>query len=393
MIGKKRLSIFSVQTQTCGDGRTNDPHVFAKTGLGENIGSNKSRLLAVAVMFVTICCLSSGSLLAKGGDGSKDNDDDRGAKGGFCSQTADLLFHACGHEVQDDFLVAYAKCMNVSDQEKRAQCLADAKAASREGGQFCREQWTGRRDTCKVLGENPYDPDLNPANFDDPKNPTNPNPYYPLKVGNRWEYSGGNEFNTIEVLNEIKLIDGVACIVVRDQVFKGGELAENTDDWFVPAKDGNVWYFGEEVKDFESFDGDDPRRPELVSIDGSFKAGRDGDKPGVIFLASPTSGDVYLEEFSLGNAEDATEVLSTTYKFGSNSELDQFVPQQLAQRFCSSSDCVVTKNYSLLEPGIFARKYYARGIGFFLEVTPDSGEVLQLTNCNFDSRCESLPAP
>ncbi len=214
-----------------------------------------------------------------------------------------------------------------------------------------------------------------------------------MKVGYIWDYAGGNEFNTLEVLNETKLIDEVTCIVVRDQVFKDGDLAEDTDDWYAPAKDGNTWYCGEEVKDFESFDGDKPRTPELISIDGSFKAGRDGDKPGIIFQASPAVGQVYLEEFSLGNAEDVTEVLSTTYKFGSDPDLDQLVPKKLADRFCSAGDCVVTKNFSLLEPGIFARKYYARGIGVFLEVKPDTNEVVQLVNCNFSNKCKNLPQP
>ena len=101
---------------------------------------------------------------------------------------------------------------------------------------------------------------------------------------------------------------------------------------------------------------------------------------------------MYREEFSLSNAEDVTEVLSTTYAFGSDPKLDRFVPQQLAERFCSG-DCVVTKNFSLLEPGVFARKYYARGIGVFLEVNPDIEEVVQLVDCNFDPRCEDLPKP
>lgn len=313
--------------------------------------------------------------------------------GRVCSQTANLLFRACRHEVQDDFFLASAKCLNVSDQAERVECFADAQAARREGNQLCRDQRTGRRDVCRALGEDRYDPDFSPANFDDPKHPTNPNPYFPLGIGNTWEYRGDDERNTIAVLNETKRIDGVRCLVVRDQVFKDGDLVENTDDWFALAADGNVWYCGEEVKDFESFAGDQPRRPELVSIDGSFKTGRDGDKPGIIFLASPKSGDVYLEEFSLGNAEDATEVLSTAYTFGSNADLDRFVPQALVELLCASSDCVVTKNFSLLEPGIFARKYYARGIGFFLEVNPDSGETLQLTDCNFDARCAALPTP
>jgi hypothetical protein len=217
--------------------------------------------------------------------------------------------------------------------------------------------------------------------------------YFPLAIGSKWEFRGGDEINTVEVVNETKLIAGVTCLVVRDLVERGGDLVEATDDWFASASDGNVWYCGEEVKDFESFDGDDPRRPELVSIDGSFKAGRDGDKAGIIFQASPEVGQAYLEEFSLGNAEDVTEILSTTYAFGSDPELDRFVPEQLAQLLCSSVDCVVTRNFSLLEPGIVARKYYAPGIGVFLEVDPDTGEIVQLVSCNVDPRCASLPPP
>jgi len=175
------------------------------------------------------------------------------------------------------------------------------------------------------------------------------------------------------------------------KVFTDGDLTEDTDDWYAHAKDGNTWYFGEETKDFESFQGDNPVLPELVSIDGSFKAGRDGDKPGIIFLASPTPGAVYTEEFSLGNAEDVTVILSTTYAFGNDADLDQSVPPLLAQHLCMLGDCVVTKNFSLLEPGIFARKYYARGIGVFLEVESE-GPVSQLVSCNLDPRCGALPA-
>jgi hypothetical protein len=63
--------------------------------------------------------------------------------------------------------------------------------------------------------------------------------------------------------------------VVRDIVREEGRLAEATDDWFAQAKNGTVWYCGEEVKNYESFEGDRPMRPELVNVDGSFKAGRD----------------------------------------------------------------------------------------------------------------------
>ena len=64
---------------------------------------------------------------------------------------------------------------------------------------------------------------------------------------------------------------------------------------------------------------------------------------------------------------------------------------ELARRFCAGN-CVVTKNYSLLKPGLFARKYYARGVGTILEVE-NTGEVVQLVSCNFDGRCANPPTP
>jgi len=320
-------------------------------------------------------------------------DDARSGQGKYCSATARAIFRACEHEVQDDYWIAVAFCINVSDDAKRAQCYVDAKASRRESKQFCEVQRAGRLDACKSLGEDRYDPDFRPALFDDDyAHLTNPNPYFPLGIGNRWEYRSGTETDTVEVVNETKLIAGVRCIVVRDIVKDNGRSVEETDDWYAQAKDGNVWYFGEEVKNYETFRGDRPRRPELVSIDGSFKAGRDSAKPGIIFRASPTAGEVYIEEFSLGNAEDVTEVLSTTYAFGNDPELDRFVPQQLAELLCAGN-CVVTRNFSLLEPGIVDRKYYSPGIGFFLEVHLNTGETVDLVRCNFDPRCNMLPAP
>jgi hypothetical protein len=309
----------------------------------------------------------------------------------FCSETARTLFAACKAGVADDTLVKKAVCINISDAARKGECRDQAKADREEATQLCRDQRDTRLATCTLLGEGRYDPEIDPGSFDDPKNPTNPNPYFPLTVGNRWEYRAGNETDVVEIVDETKLIAGVHCLVARDHVSRDGFLAEATDDWYAPAKTGDTWYFGEETIDLDVFDGDDPKRPEIVSNDGSFKAGRNGDKPGIIFLASPKVGDVYVEEASLGNAEDVTEVLSTTYSYGSGGpELDELVPPDLAALFCAAGNCVVTKNFSLLEPGIFARKYYAPGVGVFLEVEPDEAKTVRLVSCNFDSRCAML---
>lgn len=319
---------------------------------------------------------------------SSEDDEER-----HCSKTARVLSDACESQAEQGYRMAVANCMNVSAATQRAQCFAGARASQAQDEQLCDEQLTARLEVCRKLGESRYDPAFDPTSFDDDfRNLTNPNRYFSLRIGSRRVYRGGTETVTVEVLDETKLIAGVRCIVVRDIVEDAGRLIEATDDWFAQAKDGNVWYCGEEVKNFGSFKGDSPKRPELLNVNGSFKAGRNGDKPGVIFRASPRRGEVYREEFSLGNAEDVTEILSTTYAFGDDPELDRFVPQPLAALFCSG-DCVVTRNFTPLEPGVFGLKYYAPGIGFFLQVEPATETVVQLVNCNFDSRCALLPAP
>lgn len=310
---------------------------------------------------------------------------------GFCSATAAKQHAACKVDTQGDLFSSQAICTNVSDAVERRGCFRDALEAYSDDRELCGDQLDAREDLCDALGEDRYEPDFDPAHFDDDF--TSPNAYFPLRVGYRWSYAGGDETIAVEVLDETKLIEGVTCIVLRDTVEEDGRVKEDTDDWFGQRKNGTVDYCGESTAEFEHFEGDDPVAAELVSIEGSWKAGRDGDKPGTIFLGAPRRGVVYRQEWSAGNAEDAAIVLSTTYRFGSEGKLDQHVPR-LAQLLCSSaSPCVVTGEFTPLSPGGFERKYYARGIGLFLEVHPDSGEIVQLVGCNVDPRCASLPQP
>jgi hypothetical protein len=150
---------------------------------------------------------------------------------------------------------------------------------------------------------------------------------------------------------------------------KTGLLVEGTNDWFAQARNGDVWYCGEETAEYETFKGDRPKKPELVNNDGSFKAGREGDKPGIIFLANPTVGQFYVEESSIGNAEEATEILSVNYTYGKNARLDQLVPPALANCFATAI-ASSRRTSRCSSPTSFERKYYAPGIGVFLEVEP-----------------------
>lgn len=312
---------------------------------------------------------------------------------GICSKTSHAARVACGFEVLDDFWNAYAICLNESEAGDRRDCIAEARDERRDGREECGEQLDARLDLCDQIGEAAYDPEFDPDDFEtDYADPTSPNPYRPLGIGNRWEYAGGDETITIEVFDQTKRIDGIDCIVVNDVVEVDGELVEDTDDWFALDLDGNVHYCGESVRDFEIFEGDDPELPELVSIEGSFKAGVEGARSGLLFAASPSVGDVYRQEWALGNAEDAAEVLSTSYGYGDDDELDFAVPEELAELLCDD-DCVVTFEFSPLDPEAREHKYFAPGVGLFLEVDLNTGDSVQLVDCNFEPVCAALPAP
>jgi hypothetical protein len=290
--------------------------------------------------------------------------------GGACARTARAVCLGCRNDARDDFWIEIAKCINVTDKDERQECRADARDERAEINEECADQLEARMDLCDLVGPDRYDPDFDPANFVDPNSigsTVAPNPYLPLVVGNQWVYEGGDETVTVTVTDETKLIDGVTCRVVIDMAEEDGEVIEITDDWYAQDLDGNVWYCGEISQNFESFDGDDPEEPELVDIDGSFKAGREGAKPGILVLANPQVGDAYRQEVALGDAEDAVEVISITGT--------ETVPAASC-----AGDCLVTSDFTPLEPGVEENKYYKMGVGVILEVDLESNERLELVD-------------
>jgi hypothetical protein len=277
-----------------------------------------------------------------------------------CTNTSKAARAACQHEAGDDFWIAIGNCLNSSDLEARKECKNEANTALKESKKDCAEQYAARKDVCEALGEAPYDPVINPDDFLD-KNGiiANPNPYFPLVPGTTKVFEGGGETITVTVTNDTKEILGVTCIVVTDVVEKDGEVIEDTVDWYAQDIYGNVWYFGEISQEFEN--------SELVSLEGSWKAGVDGAKPGILMQANPQVGDVYRQEFSLGNAEDMAEVISVT---GSAT----------APVASCNGDCVVTKDWTPMDPDAVENKYYAPNIGVILEVNPDTGDKVELVD-------------
>ncbi|MBW2069937.1 MAG: hypothetical protein JRI89_01650 [Deltaproteobacteria bacterium] len=297
--------------------------------------------------------------------------------GWACSNTSVYAFIACKHEAKDDYWIARGNCRNISDRESRRDCMAEAKDSLPEAIQECRDQFWARLEVCDAIGEAPYDPlpEIDQNDFVLPGNITaaNANPYFPLVRGYKWTYhtKEGDEITettTDEVLKVTREIMGVQCVVVHDVVYDGDstdpeDVKEDTYDWYAQDKEGNVWYFGEFSLDYEE---------ELPSMEGSWIFGLEGAKPGIIMPADPVKGDVYRQEFSLGDAEDMAEILGVGVSPGSE-----------VQGFECAGTCVKTRDYSPIEPDVVEYKFYKNGVGVVLERNPDTGERVELVDTNF----------
>jgi hypothetical protein len=190
-----------------------------------------------------------------------------------------------------------------------------------------------------------YNPKIDPASFVSLVD----NPLYPLKPGTVWEYTvnkeGATEKVVITVMRETKKILGVTTTVVHDVVTEGDQIAEDTWDWYAQDREGNVWYFGEATTKTDHG---------LKSTEGSWEAGINGAKPGLIMEVHPKVGDTYRQEYAVGVAEDRADVLG--------------INESVTIRKGSYNGCLKTKDYSRLKPDLIENKTFCPGVGQVLVV-------------------------
>lgn len=206
--------------------------------------------------------------------------------------------------------------------------------------------------------DEPYTVNLNPADFVAVVD----NPYLPRIPGTKYVYEGqtvdGLERSEREVLSETREVMGIAATVVKDLVYLDGELSADTYEWFAQDKEGNVWFLGEEVKNYEN--------GQFKDTAGSWEAGVDGALPGIFMRAHPADhiGVAYHQQYYAGQAEDMAEVLS--------------VSEQVTIPYGSFNNVVQTLDHSPLEPDVQEHKFYAEGIGVIKTINLQSGEELFL---------------
>jgi hypothetical protein len=173
------------------------------------------------------------------------------------------------------------------------------------------------------------------------------NPYFPMAPGTRWEYREGSTHVVVDVTHQTRKVAGITARVVHDVDRRGGRLVEDTRDWYAQDAHGNVWYLGEDTKEY--------RNGKVHTIEGSWEAGVDGAQAGVIMPARPRVGMDYRQEYYKGHAEDAARILSLHRRVK--------VP---VGRF---ANVLETLDYTPLEPRVSERKHYAKGIGPVLSIS------------------------
>lgn len=168
------------------------------------------------------------------------------------------------------------------------------------------------------------------------------NPYFVLEPGYQLVFEDDAEKVVKTVLGETKVVDGVECRVVEEQETKSGKLVEVSRNYFAISKRTNsVYYFGEDVDEYK--DG------KVVGHSGSWLAGKDGAKFGLVMPGVPLLKARYYHEVAPEKALDRAEIvaLGVTVK----TPAGEF------------KNCVKVEETTPLEPKTKEYKVYAPGVG------------------------------
>jgi hypothetical protein len=201
-----------------------------------------------------------------------------------------------------------------------------------------------------ALAADPTLPEFDAANFASPK----ANPYFPLDIGTSHTLKGTRtdgdpivEHGVITVQGPGPVILGVPTVTVLDEAFEGGVLVERTFDYYAADKDGNVWYFGEDVTNFRYDDAG-----VLLGTDNksAWRAGVNDAQPGISVSGVPEVGlTLFQEHAPADEAMDYAEILA--------------VDLEITGPAGTFKNVMKTYESSTVETDLREYKYYAPGMG------------------------------
>lgn len=191
------------------------------------------------------------------------------------------------------------------------------------------------------------------------------NPYFFLWPGYGLLLQHGKDTLTISVLDETKIVDGVKTRVIEERETKDGQLVEVSRNYFAISKwTGDVYYFGEDVDIYKN--------GKISGHKGSWLAGVNGAKFGLMMPGRPGVGDKYYQENAPRVAMDRAEIISCREDFAT--------PKGAFER------CLRVRETSALESGS-EDKLYAPDVGLI-----KTGElVLVAVNCPLCNGKKDVP--
>jgi hypothetical protein len=138
------------------------------------------------------------------------------------------------------------------------------------------------------------------------------NPYLPISKFHRCVLAGKDQDQRLRIVRTLSSRtepfryrgQTVDAAVVHDRVtdLGAGQVIERTIDYFAQDDAGTVFYFGEDVNEYE--------HGKLVSHEGQWRLGRDTQEPGVLMPANPRVGDTFKSEDVPGITHETDHVVS-----------------------------------------------------------------------------------
>jgi hypothetical protein len=231
----------------------------------------------------------------------------------------------------------------------------------------------GTDDRGYIVGTNADPSEFDPAAFAWPVSGTNQ--WLPLTPGYQSVRDGTinrghrelHHRRVYTVTDVWKEIDGVRAVLVLDQDFDAGEIAEQAVDYLAQDREGNVWYMGSYTEGYQG--------GQFVNARDAWLAGVHGARPGVLMMSDPTEGmDAYVQAWVPGEGAPEAEVF------------------QVGISKCVPFDCY-DDVLAILEEGT-EFKYYARGVGAILTEPNYSGgdqeteKLINITELSADGLAE-----
>ena len=168
------------------------------------------------------------------------------------------------------------------------------------------------------------------------------NAYFVLEPGHQLVLEKGAIKLQITVLDETRVINGVATRIVEEREWDQGQLQEVSRNYYALCEQTkDVLHFGEDVEVYQN------GKP--VKTDGTWLAGSNGNRPGLVIPGKPRPGMRYYQEIAPGVTLNRGEVIS--------------LRETCKTAAGTFSNCMKVRGTSGMDSKKLEYKYYAPDIG------------------------------